>query len=160
MFKLNEKDEVDRRILKRDYIRYSPVEVSTRSTPKSQIYINLPREDYIFILLNSYIDLFFEVVKRTNNSRFATGNDIRLVNLGPIVLFNNFKLTTSSGRDLADVSHTQNVSFIYKLLTSSTGSDDLSIGFHRDRGSRRDEITNKKNIKSKYHVRILLKNVF
>ena len=38
MFKLNENYEEDRRILKRDYIRYSPGERSTINTPKSQIY--------------------------------------------------------------------------------------------------------------------------
>ena len=49
---------------------------------------------------------------------------------------------------------------MYKLLTSSKGSDDLSIGFDRDRTRRRNELTNNKNIKGKYHVRIYLKDVF
>ena len=49
---------------------------------------------------------------------------------------------------------------MYKLITSSRGSDDLSIGFDRDRGRRQRELTNNKNIKRKYHVRISLKNVF
>ena len=35
MFKLNENSEVDRRILKCEYIRYSPVETSTITTPNS-----------------------------------------------------------------------------------------------------------------------------
>ena len=47
-----------------------------------------------------------------------------------------------------------------KFLTSSKGSDDLSIGFDRDRARRRNELTNNKNIKGKYHVRIYLKDVF
>ena len=46
---------------------------------------------------------------------------------------------------------------MYKLLSSSKGSDDLSIGFDRDRTRRRNELTNNKNIKGKYHVRIYLK---
>ena len=37
MFKLNENNEVDRRILKSDYIRYLAAETSTKNTPKSQI---------------------------------------------------------------------------------------------------------------------------
>ena len=37
MFKLNENYEVDRRILKCDYIRYSPTEVSAINTLNSQI---------------------------------------------------------------------------------------------------------------------------
>ena len=43
MFKLNENYEVDRRILKCAYIRYSTPETSTLNTPNSQTYINIPR---------------------------------------------------------------------------------------------------------------------
>ena len=64
MFILNEINEVDRRILKCDYIRYSPVETSTINTPNSQIYTNIPREDFVLSLLNSYLDLNFEVIKK------------------------------------------------------------------------------------------------
>ena len=64
MFKLNENYEVDRRILSFDYIRYSPAETSTINTPNSQIYINIPREDSVISLLNSYLDLNFEVLKK------------------------------------------------------------------------------------------------
>ena len=42
MFKLSENYEVDRGILKSDYIRYSPAEVSTINSANSQIYINIP----------------------------------------------------------------------------------------------------------------------
>ena len=38
MFNLCEKYEVDRRILKSDYIHYSPSEISTINTANSQIY--------------------------------------------------------------------------------------------------------------------------
>ena len=37
---------------------------------------------------------------------------------------------------------------------------DLSIGFDRDRIRRRNDLTNNKNIKVKYHVRIMFKDVF
>ena len=144
MFKLNEKYEVDRRILKCDYIRYSPAETSTISTPNSQIYINIPREDSVISLLNSYLDLNFEVIKKADNSRYGNGNDIKLVNLGPIALFSNFKLTTSSGKHLEDISHAHLVSLMYKLITSSKGSDDLSVGFDRSSARRREEITTNK----------------
>ena len=43
---------------------------------------------------------------------------------------------------------------------SSKGSDDLSIGFDRDRNRRQRELTNNKTQKGKYHVRIYLKDVF
>ena len=160
MFRLNENYEVDRRILKCDYIRYSPAETSTINTPNSQKYINIPREDSVISLLNSYLDLSFEVVKKNDNSRYGNGNDIRLVNLGPIALFSNFKLTTSSGKHLEDISHTHLVSLMYKLITSSKDSDDLSIGFDPSRNRRRDEFALNKNIKGKYHVKFMLKDVF
>ena len=37
MFKLSGKYQIDRRFLKCDFIRYSPSEISTVNTPKSQI---------------------------------------------------------------------------------------------------------------------------
>ena len=158
MFKLNENYEVDKKVLKCDYICYSPAETSTKNTPNSQIYINIPREDSVISFLNSY--LRFEVIKKDDNSRYANGNDIRLVNLGPIALFSNFKLSTSSGKHLEDNSHAHLVSLMYKLITSSKDSNDLSIGFDHSRNRRRDELALNKNIKGKYHVKIMLKDVF
>ena len=160
MFKLNEKYEINRDILKCDYIRYSPSEISTINTANSQVYINIPREDSVISLLNSYLELNFDVLHAGTNNRYADGNNIRLVNLGPIALFSNYKLTTSSGKHLENIDHAHIVSLMYKLLTSSRGSDDLSIGFDRDHTRRRNELTNNKNIKGKYHVRIYLKDVF
>ena len=71
MFKLNENYEIDRRLLKCDYIRFSPAETSTINLPNSQIYINIPREDSVISLLNSFLDLSFEVIKKDDNSRYA-----------------------------------------------------------------------------------------
>ena len=160
MFNLCEKYEVDRRILKCDYIRYSPSEISTRNTANSQIYINVPREDSLISLSNSYIDFNFDVMHAANINRYVDGNDIRLVNLGPVALFSDYSLTTSSRKHLEDVSHAHIVSLMYKLITTAKVCDDLSIGFDRDRTKRRNELTNNKNIKGKYHVRIYLKDVF
>ena len=98
MFKLSEKYEVDRRILKCDYIRYSPAEISTINTANSQVYINIPREDSCFSFLNRYLELNFDVIQATTNNRYLDTSNIRLVNLGPTVLFSNYKLTTSSGK--------------------------------------------------------------
>ena len=47
-----------------------------------------------------------------------------------------------------------------KLITSSEESDDLSINSDQDRGSRQRELSNSKNIKGKYHVRIIFEDVF
>ena len=139
MFKLNENHEVDRRILKCDYIRYAPAETSTINTPNSRIYINIPREDSVISLLNSYFDLNSENVKKANDSRYGKGKDIKLVNVGPIALFSNFNLETSSGKHLEDISHAHIVSLMYILITSSRGSDDLSISFNRSTARQQDD---------------------
>ena len=98
MFKPSEKYEVDRKILICDFIRYSPSEISTITTPISQIYNNIPGEDSVTSLLNSYIELNFDVLKAATSNRYADADDIRLINLGTSAPFSNNKLTTSSGK--------------------------------------------------------------
>ena len=102
----------------------------------------------------------FEVVRRAYNSRYANGDDIRLVNLGPVALFSIFKQITSTGKHLEDFSHAHIVSLMYKLISSARDSDDLSIGLNLDRNRRRNELTNEKNIKGKLRVRLLPKDIF
>ena len=160
MFKLNENYEIDRRILKYDYIRYSPAAISTINIANSQVYINIPREDSVISLLNSYIELSFEVLQAATDNRYVEANDIRIFNLGPIAFISNYKLTTSSGKHLEEISHAHIVSLMYKLLISSKDSDDLSIGFDGNRGRRKNVLSKNKNIKGKYHIRIYLKDNF
>ena len=160
MFKLNEKYAIDRRILKYDYIRYSPTEISTINTANNQLFIIIPREDSVISLLNSYLELIFDVLQAATYNRFLHANDIRFVNLGPIALFSNYKLRTSSGKHLEEISHAQIVSLMYKLLTSSKDNEDLSIGFNRSRDRRKRELTNNKTKKGRYHVRVYLKDFF
>ena len=83
-----------------------------------------------------------------------------MVNLEPIATVNNYKLTTSSVKQLENFGQAHTVSLMYKLLTSCRGSDDLSIGFDRDRERRQCELTNNKNMKGKYHVRNYLMDIF
>ena len=104
--------------------------------------------------------IHFDVLHAATNNRYVDGNDIRLVNLGPYALFSNYKLTSSSGKHLENIDHAHIVCLMYKLITSSKGSDDLSIRFDRDRGRRQRELTTHKSQKGKYHVRIYLKDVF
>ena len=80
--------------------------------------------------------------------------------MGPIAFFNDFKLTTSPGKLSEVLSHAHLVSLMYKLITSSEGSDALSIGFDHSSGRRRDEMTKNKNVKGKFHLRIMLSDVF
>ena len=63
MYKLNKKYEVDRKILKCDYLRCSSAENSTKITPNSQIYINIPRENTVISLSNSYLGLYLKLPK-------------------------------------------------------------------------------------------------
>ena len=140
-------------------IRYSPSEISTINTPNSQVYINIPREDSVISLLNSYLELNFDVLKAATNDRYANTDDIRLTNLGAIALFSVYKLVTASSKHLEEITHAHSVSLIYKVITSSKDCDDLSIGFDRNRGRRKNELSNNKNIKGKYHTRIYLRHV-
>ena len=160
MFKLTEKSESNRNILKCHYIRYSPIETSSVNTANSQIYINIPREDSVFSLLYSYPDLNFDVLHAASNDRYVDNNDKRLDILAPLALFTNYKMTTSSGKHLEVNKYAHIVSLMYKLLISSRGSDDLSMGFDRDRNRRQRELTINKNMKRKFHLRIMLKDVF
>ena len=160
MFKLSENYEIERRILKCDFIRFSPAEISTINTANSQIYINIPTEDSVVALLNSYLELNFDVLQAATNNRCVDANDIRLVNLGPIALFSKYNLTTLSGKHLEEISHAHIVSLMCKLLTSSKDSDDLSIGFDRNRGRRKNYLSINKTIKCKYHIRTYLKDIF
>ena len=100
------------------------------------------------------------MLQAATSNRYTDANDIRLVNLGLIALFSNYKLTTSTGKHLEEISHAHIVSLMYKLLTSSKDSDDLSTGFDRNRDKRKRELTNNKNIKGKYHIRNYLRDIF
>ena len=158
MFKLSENYEIDRKILKCDYFRYSPSEISTIKTPNSQIYINVPREESVVSLLNSYLELNFDVLQAPSGNGYADGADRRIINLAVIALLSIFKLTTSSGKYLEEINHAHIVPLMYKL-SSNKESDDLSIGFDLSR-DRKQELTNNKNIKGKYHLRIYLRDIF
>ena len=110
-------------------------------------------------MLNSYLDLFFEVIKKNDDSRYTNGKDVRLVNLGTIALFSNFNMTRSGGKHLEDISHSHIVSLTYNIKTSSKNNGDLSIGFHRSRNMRKDELAQNKNVEGKNHVKIMLKDI-
>ena len=63
------------------------------------------------------------------------------MNLGPIAFFSIFKLATSSGKHIEEINHAHIVCLMYKLLTSSRGSNGLSIGFDRSFHRREHELT-------------------
>ena len=88
-------------------------------TANSLMYINIPRQDSVLPLLNSYLDLNFDVVHAATGNRYADGNAKRLVNLYPITSLSNYKLTTSSGKHLEDFSQAHIFSLRYKLIASA-----------------------------------------
>ena len=106
------------------------------------------------------MDLNFHVFKNTDNSRYCDCKDTRLVDVGRYALFSKFKLRTSSGKHLEDNIHAHIVSLLYTMISSAEDTNDLSIGLAHSHNRRRDELTNNKNIKGKYHLRIMLKDVF
>ena len=110
--------------------------------------------------MNSYLELNFDVLQAATGNRYPDGADIRLVNLGVIPLFSIYKLTTSSGKHLEEINHAHIVSLVFKLLSSSKESDDLSYGFDRSRDRKKRELTNNNNIKDKYHLRNCLRDFF
>ena len=85
---------------------------------------------------------------------------MRLLNLGPIAFLSTFKLTASSGEHLEEISHARIVSLMYKQLTWKRGSDDLFIGFNRDRGKGKAEMASNEKIKGTYRLRNMLNDIF
>ena len=102
----------------------------------------------------------FDVLHAATNNRYVEGDHIRLVSLGPIALFSMYKLATSSGKHIEEINHAHILCLMYTLITSSRGSDDSSIGFERDRNRRQQDLTNNENQKGKYHVTIMLRDIF
>ena len=86
--------------------------MSTIDTANSQIYINILGEGSVISLLNSYLDLNFDVLHAATGNRYADNRYTRLVNLGVNGLFSNYKLSTSSGKHLGDISHARIVSLM------------------------------------------------
>ena len=159
MFSLKNKYTLEKPILKIDFIKYSPSSLATVNNANSNISVSLPREDAYICLQNSFISLEFEVLKN-NNTRFADGDEINLVNFGPISLFSEAKLTTSSGKHLEKIDNLHPISLMIKLLTSTSQTSQLFYGFEESTVVRRQELTNNKNEKGTFFVRIKLKDLF
>ena len=159
MFSLKNKYTLEKPIHKIDFIKYSPSSLATINNTNSNTTISFPREDAYICLQNSFISLEFEVLKN-NNTRFADGDEIGLVNFGPISLFSEAKLTTSSGKHLEKVDNLHLISLMYKLLTSTKSTSQFMYGFEESLSVRRQELTNNKNEKGTFFVRIKLKDLF
>ena len=150
---------MDKPIHNIDFIEYSPSNLATINNNNSNISIIFPREDAYICLQNSYISLEFEVLKN-DDTRYADGDQISLVNFGPVALFSEAKLTTSSGKHLEKVDNLHPISLMYKLLTSNQQTSQLMYGFEESQATRRQELTNNKTEKGTFFVRIKLTDIF
>ena len=159
IFSLKNKYAMDKPIHKIDFIKYSPSSLATINNNNSNISIIFPREDAYICLQNSYTSLEFEVLKN-DDTRHADGDQIRVVNFGPVALFSEAKLTTRSGKHLEKVDNLHPISLMYKLLTSNQQTSQLMYGFEESQATRRQELTTNKTEKETFFVRIRLSDIF
>ena len=110
------------------FLKYSLKNLASFNNNNSTISISLPRKDAHICLQNSYTSLDFEVLKQ-DDTRYADGDQISFVNFGPVALFSEAKLTTSSGKHLAKVDNLHTVSIMNELLTSGQQTSELMYGF-------------------------------
>ena len=145
-------------IHKFDFNKYSLGSLATINNSNSNISIIFPREDAYICLQNSFISLEIEVLKN-DNTRYADGDEISLVNFGPVALFSEAKLTTSSGKHLENVDNLHPICLMHKLFTSNQQTSQLMYGFEESQATRRQELTRNKTEKG-FFVRIKLKDLF
>ena len=149
MFSLKSKYTLMKPIHKIDFIKYSPSFLGTVNNANSNISISSPREDAYICLQHSFISVEFEVLKN-DNTRYANDDEICLVNFGPVALFSEAKLTTSSGKHLEKVDNFHPICLMYKLSTSSQQTSQLMYGFEESTAIRRQELTNNKTEKGTF----------
>ena len=135
------------------------VPVATINNNISNNSIRLPREDAYICLQHSFISVEFEVLKN-DDTRYADGDQISLVNFGSVALFSEAKHTTSSGKHLEKVDNLHPILLTYKLLTSSQQTSQLMYGIEESTTIRRKELTNNKTEKGTFFVRIKLRYLF
>ena len=67
---------------------YTPPSLNLINGDNNQIFNDIPREDSAISLKDSYLELDFNITHRAGgHARYADGDHIRLVNLGPVALF-------------------------------------------------------------------------
>ena len=99
MFSLKSKYTLEKPVHKIDFIKYSPSSLATININYSNISISLPREDACICLQHSFLSVEFKILKN-DDTRYANSDEINLVTFGPVALFSEAKLTTSSGKHL------------------------------------------------------------
>ena len=74
------------------------------------------------------------------NTQYADTNENFLVNLGPLALFPEARLSTSSNKHLAKFENLHTVSLMHKRVTSCDNSTDLLYAFDSNITRRRHEL--------------------
>ena len=85
MFSLKEKYTLDKPNNEIDFINYSLISLATINYNTSNISISFPREDSYFRSQNPYLSNKSEVLKY-DDTRYADGDEIALVNFGPVAV--------------------------------------------------------------------------
>ena len=134
-------------------------------TVKRLIFIDVPVEDRVRFPRDSYLEANYNV-RFDAADETLYGNYIAAATLGPTVLFSQYKLSTFIEKLSEPIDHPLLVTLISKLLKSSFGQNDLSIGFDRDRTQRQLDLSIGTaiplplNIKGKLHLEMYLEDVF
>ena len=101
--------------------------------------MNIPRQDSVFPLTDSYIELDFNVTSnKSNHDDSVNADDIRLINLAPILLLNENKLFTSNGKHQERFDSAHVVCLMYKISPSRKDRNDLSTGLDENNERRKD----------------------
>ncbi len=165
MFQIDRPVLLDRSLFKKDFMRYDPPSLATINTTNSIISIDIPREDSYINLHDSYLKVELQVVKNADDTLYADGNGICLINLAPAALFSEMTLSTSSKKVIERVEQVHIATLMYKMLSSGEG--DLMTFFEKDtqdaavvNTERRNRLLNNTPEKGTVFVRLPLKYMF
>ena len=73
------------------------------------------------------VSIFFGVT-RANASLVAIGKVLSVVNLEPLVLFNESMLSIFIGKPIVGIDHTEIICLLYTLFQTNFGGSDILIG--------------------------------
>ena len=92
----------------------------------NQTFNDIPRENSAISFKDNHFELDLNVTHRAGaHARYADSDHIRLLSLGPIVLFYKNKITKSSGKEIEELDNALGTCLMNELISSSRDSDDL-----------------------------------
>ena len=130
MFKLPDNYIVDRSILRCVYICYTPWTKLSANKKNVQLYYDLKRKDSVMFVEEYYVERESDKKRGVASEAFEDGKNLRFVNLCPIVLLSEYKLSTSTGNEKT-ILILHLVCFLYISLSSSGVYENLYAGFFR-----------------------------